>query len=258
MSHQIAVAELLPFYVNGTLDDGDRARVEAELETCARCAQDVHELRRLSDALRTHAVVASPLSPRVLPRTLDRLGPMQPAFAPVELRRSLPAWWSIPLSYVASLMLIFGGGAVAAGIHAFGDGGTHTASGGIGTTPHHVTLQATPQPNAPRPGERIVVGDAALRLSVPDDVAAYRRARAIIAHAGGTLQHPTAHARPHTTPLQIDALLPPSRLQPTLAQLTSLGRVVARQTTSRTVTVERDDRSRISLRFVSVRDTPPR
>jgi anti-sigma factor RsiW len=41
------VAELLPWFVNGTLDEEERARVERHLADCIACSQDLIELRDL-------------------------------------------------------------------------------------------------------------------------------------------------------------------------------------------------------------------
>jgi anti-sigma factor RsiW len=42
---------LLPWYVNGTLDAAERARVEAHIADCAECRADVAAERRLADAV---------------------------------------------------------------------------------------------------------------------------------------------------------------------------------------------------------------
>lgn len=230
MTHEIAVAELLPFYVNGTLDEADRTRVEAELASCARCAQELRELHHLADVLRTHAIVTAPLSPRVLPAVLDRLTPVQHGFEPIELRRSLPAWWSIPLSYVAALLLVFGGGAIAAGLHLFGDGGSAAAS--AGGVPHRVTLRGA-SASGPAAGVRVFVDQTMLRVAVADPRTAQAHARAIVAAAGGT-----AHDDAGAPAQPFDAIVPSSRARSTLSALGALGRVTTRTTVTRDVTAE--------------------
>ena len=45
--------ELLPWYVTGRLDAGDRARVESHLAACARCQRQVKLERRLVEEFRT-------------------------------------------------------------------------------------------------------------------------------------------------------------------------------------------------------------
>lgn len=230
MTHEIAVAELLPFYVNGTLDDADHARVEAELATCARCAQELRELRHLADVLRTHAIAAEPLSPRVLPAVLGRLTPVQHGFEPIELRRSLPAWWSIPLSYVAALLLVFGGGAIAAGLHAFGDGGTGTTP--AGDAAQRVTLRGATA-HAPAAGARVFVDQTTLHVAVIDPRSAHGRAGAIVAAAGGTV-----HGGAGAPAQPFDAMVPSAHARATLSALGALGRVTTRTTVARDVSAE--------------------
>ena len=53
-------ALLLPWYVNGTLSEAERARVEAHLQACARCRQDVDTLRQLRQSLRAHYADQAP------------------------------------------------------------------------------------------------------------------------------------------------------------------------------------------------------
>lgn len=46
-----AIWEILPWYVNGTLDASETRRVEAYIETCPLCAAEVREQRRLAEEL---------------------------------------------------------------------------------------------------------------------------------------------------------------------------------------------------------------
>ena len=222
MTHEIAVAELLPFYVNGTLGDADRTRVETELATCARCAQELRELHHLADVLRSHARAAAPLSPRVLPAVLDRLTPVQHGFEPIELRRALPAWWSIPLSYVAALLLVFGGGAAAAGLHVFGDAATGTAPGAA--APHRVTL---------RGAEPLFLDQTMLRITVANPRRASARAAALVAAARGTV-----HGGAAASPQAFDAIVPAAHARATVDDLRALGTVATQTTAARDVGAE--------------------
>ena len=46
---------LLPWYVNGTLDEAERARVERHVGECVACGREVEGQRRLAEALRCAA-----------------------------------------------------------------------------------------------------------------------------------------------------------------------------------------------------------
>ncbi len=143
MKHEIA--ELLPFYANGTLDAADRARVEAELATCPACANELSELRTLAAALRSRAAATPPLAPSVLADALARIEEA-PTLAPIDetplgravineapsgnpqfaealrvrtLRARVP-WWSVPARYATAAALVVGFGATAAAaLHAY-------------------------------------------------------------------------------------------------------------------------------------------
>ena len=84
--HQ-GVWEILPWYVNGTLDDRERASVEAHLMTCAACQGELARCRNLAAAVRVTAADAWEPSSEHLARVLARLD-ATPASA--TLRRS---WW---------------------------------------------------------------------------------------------------------------------------------------------------------------------
>lgn len=50
-----AANDLLPWYLNGTLDSTERAVVEAHLGGCAVCRQELSELSELAEAMAAHA-----------------------------------------------------------------------------------------------------------------------------------------------------------------------------------------------------------
>jgi hypothetical protein len=105
------VAELLPFYANGTLDAADRARVEAELETCPSCAAELRDLHAIAAALKARAGDAPALPGYVLDDALARIASL-PASNPVSTLRT--AWWGTPARWATAAALVVGFGAVAA------------------------------------------------------------------------------------------------------------------------------------------------
>lgn len=69
MNCQHPTRELLPWYVNGTLDARARAAVEAHLHDCAVCRQQVAGLQALADALVARPLEATlPDAPAILAR----------------------------------------------------------------------------------------------------------------------------------------------------------------------------------------------
>jgi hypothetical protein len=72
--------ELLADLVDGTLDEGDLAGVQAHLDGCAACRDDVRAARAGAEAARTLPLVAPPAD--LLRRVVDRNG-----------GRSAPSWY---------------------------------------------------------------------------------------------------------------------------------------------------------------------
>ncbi|MBV8579772.1 MAG: DUF4349 domain-containing protein [Candidatus Eremiobacteraeota bacterium] len=103
------IAELLPFYANGTLDAADRARVEAELETCGTCAAELQELQTLAAALRARADDAPPLPEHLLVDALTRITPRPRASASAQRG----PWWGTPARYATAAVLVVSVGAAA-------------------------------------------------------------------------------------------------------------------------------------------------
>lgn len=71
-SHQ-RVWELLPWYVNGTLPDPDRVRVEDHTAGCRRCQEEVETCRRTAAAIQGLGDVAPSPHPVQLQRMLARI-----------------------------------------------------------------------------------------------------------------------------------------------------------------------------------------
>jgi anti-sigma factor RsiW len=67
------VAELLPWYVSGTLHPAERGEVEHHLEHCGVCRGDVESERAVAAALRSSAEPAPAPHPGQLARLLERL-----------------------------------------------------------------------------------------------------------------------------------------------------------------------------------------
>lgn len=97
------VQELLPWYVNGTLDAGEIARVEAHLQDCAECREELAFDRRLAQG-----VAMLPLnveeSWRNLAGRLHQTRPANGGKGPFGLlRRRVPAGWAIGGALAASV-----------------------------------------------------------------------------------------------------------------------------------------------------------
>jgi len=121
------IAELLPFYANGTLDAAERVRVETELATCAECSAELRELEGLGASLKAHAATAGPLPARILDDALARISAAVPPVAVTKLRTE---WWGGPARYATAAALVVGFGAAAvAAYHAHEADLTRTTNG---------------------------------------------------------------------------------------------------------------------------------
>jgi anti-sigma factor RsiW len=109
---------LLPWYVNGTLPDGERERVDQHLRECAGCRAEVEHDRGLAAAMRAAGEIAPAPHPAQLLRLLDRLE--RPAPAPARPRRRLPrlpallASTPAPVRWVLAAQLVLAVGLFAA------------------------------------------------------------------------------------------------------------------------------------------------
>ena len=88
--------ELVPWYVNGTLEEDEAARLEDHLGRCPLCSREVAAQRALATALR-EAEREPPAPDARLDRLLARLDgepePVRPAAADAALGAGRLAWW---------------------------------------------------------------------------------------------------------------------------------------------------------------------
>jgi len=67
------VWDLLPWYANGTLEDGERRAVESHLAACARCREELAACRGLGEILRQVPEIAPAPHPAHLSRLLAQI-----------------------------------------------------------------------------------------------------------------------------------------------------------------------------------------
>ncbi|MGI9224166.1 MAG: anti-sigma factor family protein [Woeseiaceae bacterium] len=99
-----AVAELLPWYVNETLDETERDEVREHISTCEDCRDNVELLSQVQQAVRTES--PAPLVPA--PRTEDLLAALDGAgrsHLPGNRRQWLAAAAVIAMIGVASILV---------------------------------------------------------------------------------------------------------------------------------------------------------
>jgi hypothetical protein len=104
-SEHDAVQKLLPWFVNGTLDSHESARVEGHLAECEECREDFAGERRLA-----HEVAALPLNAddgwKAMRLRLADEGPVRGGLAPARLAgRRVPLGWAMVGSLAASLAI---------------------------------------------------------------------------------------------------------------------------------------------------------
>jgi Domain of unknown function (DUF4349)/Putative zinc-finger len=254
---QHEIAELLPFYANGTLDAADRARVEAELATCTECAAELRELETLGAALKAHADAAPPLPPYVLDDALARISTPAASAAATKLRT---AWWGTPARYATAAALVVGFGAAAMAAYNAHEADvarttyveTKTGTGGEGTVfrvtppPHAaaVTVDQLASKNANVPAnpkgpqaaaappsvakQHRLAKKARIDLLVRDVTASLKQAQAVVRSAGGDLvsladSSPRTEEAVHDAKLEVE--VPADRLESTLDRLGLIGTV---------------------------------
>lgn len=104
------VWELLPWYANGTLGDGERRTVEEHAVQCERCRKEMEACRQLGEAVRQTAVEAPTPHPARLSRLMDRLDQAEGPSRPARLIHLLtatpkPVRWVLAAQLAALLLL---------------------------------------------------------------------------------------------------------------------------------------------------------
>jgi len=106
------VWDLLPWYANGTLEDGERRAVESHLAACSRCREELSACRGLGELLLEVPEVAPAPHPAHLARIMEKIGDHERAAwrSPLESLRNLltatprPVRWAL----AAQLVLVLG------------------------------------------------------------------------------------------------------------------------------------------------------
>ena len=251
------IAELLPFYANGTLDEAERARVEAELASCTSCAAELRELQSLGVALKSRAGEAPPVAQHVLDDALARIATPPVSAAATRLRT---AWWGTPARYATAAALVVGvGAAAAAAYHAHEADLARTAQGVVVADSDRSTtvFRVTPAPSgsavvtaknasgvaaaAPPKDERSATESAPtvakqhrlakkarLELLVRDVESSLKQLRSTVGAAGGdvvALDDTSPRTGESVHEARIDVEVPASALDATLDRLAALGTV---------------------------------
>jgi len=81
------ICDLLPWYVNGSLAERERERVEAHLAVCARCQEEEGICRRTAEAVKSAGEVAPSPHPVQFQRMLARIEESE------REQRARAAWW---------------------------------------------------------------------------------------------------------------------------------------------------------------------
>ncbi|HED04405.1 MAG TPA: hypothetical protein ENI60_06530 [Candidatus Fraserbacteria bacterium] len=104
--------ELLPWYLNGTLEPDEREKTRAHLEYCAVCRRELAELEGLQQALVVAPDEAPQLDESLLDETLRRVGAQSQATDPKPAARLRRGWgWLKPrraFSYSLGAILLLG------------------------------------------------------------------------------------------------------------------------------------------------------
>jgi hypothetical protein len=203
------IADLLPFYANGTLDESDAHRVEVELASCAACATELAEIRTLATALHERAE-AQPKAPQHLfDAALARVD-TTPLHRTVD--RVTTAWWGAPARYATAAILVLTISATALAAYKAHEAALESAAN------QGVFVFRAPPPLLLRP-DRPIALEATITIAITTPIArAMGRAHHLLTANGATETAP----RSTTT---LTAMVPPTVLFSTLHALSSLGTV---------------------------------
>jgi anti-sigma factor RsiW len=253
------IAELLPFYLNGTLDDADRARVEAELAACDDCSHELRELQTLGVSLQARADAAPPMPDHLFDDVMARIAVSAPASAATATKLHA-SWWSIPARYATAAALVVGfGAAAAAAYHAHEADIARSTQGTVvaAATDALSVFRARDENKAVQPKTKVgaealnpaagapaqtteaqaaptvakhhrLAKKARLELLVRNVEATLKQVRSVIGSAGGEIVS-LADANPRTDEsvheAHADVEIPSDRLEATLDRLGVLGTV---------------------------------
>lgn len=173
------VWELLPWYVNGTLPDGERRTVEEHAASCGRCREELASCRRLGEALRKRDDDAPLPHPARLSRLMDRLDEAEGSSLARRARGLLgatprPVRWALA-GQLAALLLLAAGWAVQAG--STGSTGSNTSDAAVPPALFHTLSDPAPPASA---------GAIRIRIVFAEDTAE-RRIREVLLGIGGQL-----------------------------------------------------------------------
>lgn len=166
LSHA-AVDEMLPWYVNGTLEASEHARVDAHLVECAECRDGVVELRRLARAV-------TGAGPTPLVREPDTVK-LNALIDDVERRER---GQRIGLALVASLIAVVAAGLFAIGLdvnHRSGPARFEAATGTVEPQLTDYVVLVETAPDIPAARQRTALVEMGLRdISETQDPHIYR------------------------------------------------------------------------------------
>lgn len=133
--------QLLPWYVNGTLGDDERARVEAYLAASAGAREEVELLRRLRDHVKASQPSQSP-GELGLKRLQREIASERKAAA--AQGGSTPGWWR-PAAIAAALVIVIQGALL---FQSWPEGGNVDIAGGGKASGRSAVIEATFAPEA--------------------------------------------------------------------------------------------------------------